>query len=245
MALDPTQKTTLDLITGAMRKTGQYAPGEAITAADANDALDVLNALLDSLSNESKLTFDSTENIVTLTPGQAIYTVGAGGQINVPRPLQITDAYSRLTTSASSVDFPCGIRDLADYASIGLKLQPGPWAKWVFYNPTFPLGTLYFWPVPTQTVEFHFWTTGLLNFVSLTQQLTLPQGYYNFLQFKLAEMLCIDYGVPISPDLARLTRQFESVIRSTNEVPDRSIRIDAGIATRNNNDAGWFLTGGF
>lgn len=245
MALDPTSKIALDVITGALRKTGQYAPGEAITAQDAEDALDVLNALFDSMSNDNLAVFNTNENIVTMNPGQVSYTVGVGGDINIQRPLRITSAYSRMTTSSSTVDFPCDIVDESAYTSIGLKSQPGPWAKILFYNTSYPLSTMYLWPVPSQGVELHFWTDMLLQSVDLTTQLQLPQGYYNYLQFALAEMLCIDYGLPVPPDIVRMTNKFERKIKANNNAVDREIRIDSAIATKNNNDAGWILTGGF
>lgn len=320
---DPTTLTALKLITGALRKTGQYGAGEAISSEDAADALDVFNGLLDSLSNDNKAIFFSNENIITLTANQLSYTIGneyAGnfvgtvtsgsptitgftppqlptngniqqsfvvgatligpgiptgttalaigsntvtmsqnavgnftnqisftspGQIAIQRPLRITQAYSRITTTNSFVDFPCEIKDIDAYAHIGLKYQPGPWAKWLFYNPTFPNGTIYLWPVPTQTVQFHFWTDMLLQSVGLTDVLRLPQGYYNYLQFALAELLCVDYGIGVPPDLARLARRYEMMIKSNNATVDREIAIDAAIQTRNANNAGFILTGGF
>lgn len=245
MAIDPTSKTTLDLITGALRKTGQYAPGEAISAADANDALDVLNGLLDVLSNDNLAVYSVNENIVTLTPGKQIYTIGIGGDIAIQRPLRITEAYSRLTNSSGSVDFKCEIKTNDDYASIGLKLQPGPWPKWLFYDPIFPLGKIYFWPVPAQGVEFHFWTEMLFQPNSLTAQLTLPQGYYLMLQYALAEALCPEYGIPCLPDVSRLAARYMKSIRNTNANPTRTMDIDKAIATSNANNAGWILTGGF
>lgn len=245
MAIDPTAKTALDLITGALRKTGQYAPGETISASDANDALDVLNALFDSMSNDGEATYNTNENIITLTPGKQTYTIGIGGDINIQRPLRIHTAYSRLTTSTSAVDFPCEIKDESAYTSLGLKTQPGPWPKWLFYNTGWPLATIYLWPVPTQGVQLHFWTDMLLQSVSLASVLQLPQGYYNYLQFALAELLCVDYGIPVPQDLRRLAAKFERKIKSNNASVDREIAIDAGLAVSNANDAGWILTGGF
>lgn len=246
MSADPTTKTALDLITGALRKTGQYAPGEAISSADANDALDVFNGLLDMWSNESLAVFNNNENIVTLTPGKKVYTVGTGADINIQRPLRITAAYSRVTTSGSGgVDFPCEVKDTNEYASIGIKSQPGPWPKWLYYNTNFPTAQMYFWPVPQMAVEFHFWTDMLLQAVNLTDTLALPQGYYMGLQFALAEVLQIEYGVPVNPDVRRMASQFKKTLKSNNASPDRIIAIDGAIAASNANNAGFILTGGF
>jgi hypothetical protein len=320
---DPTTLTAQTLITGALRKTGNYASGEAISASDLSDALDVLNGHLDAMSNDNKAIFNSNENIFYPTPGQISYSMGneyagvfsgtvtsesnvitgvtpptAGtngssqeplavgatlvgpgiltgttvasigtntvtmsanavgnftnlisftspGQIVIQRPLRITKAYSRITTTTSTVDFPCEVKDLDAYGNIGLKNQPGPWPKWLFYNPSFPNGTLYFWPVPTQTVEFHFWTDALLQSVSLNTVLQLPQGYYIYLQFALAELLCVEYGIPVPADIRRLAAKYEKMIKSNNMTVDREINIDQSLCVTNANNAGFILTGGF
>lgn len=243
MSADPTSKTALDLITGALRKTGQYAPGEAISSADANDALDVFNGMLDLWSNESLAVFNNNENVITLTAGKSTYTVGVGGDVNIQRPLRISQAYSRLTTSGSPVDFPCDIVDTEQYTSIGMKLQPGPWPKRLYYNTGFPLAQLFIWPVPNRAVEFHFWTDMLLQSVNLNDPLNIPQGYYMALQFGLAELLCPEYGINVPPDVARMAKQFKKLLKSNNSNPDRVIAIDA--PTSKGNDAGWIITGGF
>ena len=167
------------------------------------------------------------------------------GQIVIQRPLRITKAYSRMTTTSSTVDFPCDIIDLDAYGNIGLKTQPGPWAKSLFYNPTFPNGTMYLWPVPSQSIEFHFWTDALLQSVQLNTVLTLPQGYYMWLQFLLSEIWCIENGIPVSDDVKRLIRKYEGMIKSNNAYTDRKIAIDGAIAANGNKNAGWILTGGF
>lgn len=245
MSADPTTKTALDLITGALRKTGQYAPGEAISSADANDALDVLNGLLDIWSNESLAVFNNNENTITLTPGKAVYTVGIGGDISIQRPLRITNAYSRLTTSGSSVDFKCEVKDTNEYTSIGMKSQPGPWPKWLYYNTGFPTAQMFMWPVPQMPVEFHFWTDMILQAVNLSDTLALPQGYYLGLQFALAEVLFIEYGNPVPADVRRMASAFKKILKGNNASPDRIISVDGAIATSGGNNAGFILTGGF
>lgn len=245
MSADPTSKTALDLIKGALRLIGQYAPGESLSADDANDGLDSLNGLLDVLSTQNLAIFNNNENITTLVAGQSAYTVGVGGNINIQRPLRITQAYSRLTTSGSSVDFQCDIKDTAFYASIGMKNQPGPWPKVLYYNTSFPLAQLFVWPVPQRAIEFHFWTDMLMQSVSLTTQLALPQGYYLALQFALAEILAPQYGVAVSADARRLADRYMKAIKSNNSSPDRLMVVDGAIATTGAADAGFYLTGGF
>jgi hypothetical protein len=68
--------TALSLITGGLRRTGSYAAGESLDSDDANDCLETLNDLLDSLSLDKDIIFGSTENILAWTANQNQYTVG-------------------------------------------------------------------------------------------------------------------------------------------------------------------------
>jgi hypothetical protein len=66
----------LDLITGALRNISVYAAGQPMDATDAGDALQVLNDLLDSLSQDKFFVYTANESIVAWTPGQFQYTIG-------------------------------------------------------------------------------------------------------------------------------------------------------------------------
>ena len=246
MANDPTTKTALDLITGALRKIGQYAPGEAITAADASDALDTYNALLDMWSNQKLAVFNTIETVVNLTAGQNTYTMGIGGYFNIERPLRLVRAYSRLnSTGSSSVDFPMQIVGVQKYTNIGMKNQPGPWPKIGFYNPTYPLATLIIWPVPQRNIEFHLWSEIVLSSVNLNTVLNLPRGYYLALQFALAELLCPEYGMAVPPDIKRFAKEQKAVIKALNGNPQTETGVDGAIAANGGINAGFILTGGF
>jgi hypothetical protein len=245
MSADPTTKTALDLITGALRKIGQYAPGETLSAADANDALDTVNGLLDLWSNQHLAVYNNIETIKNLNAGQSTYTVGTGGYFNIERPLRIDKMYSRITTGNGSVDFQCEEVTLQKYGSIGLKSQPGPWPKMAYYNTSYPLGEIIFWPVPSQNVEFHLWTDQVFTSMNLTDPLNMPRGYYLGFQFAVAEVLCPEYGIPVPPDVRRFAKEFKQVIKAMNANPQAETGVDPSIVSSNGNDAGWILTGGF
>lgn len=245
MSTDQTTKTALDLITGALRKIGQYAPGEPLDSQDANDALDCLNGMLDLWSNQHLSVYNQIETVKTLTSGQASYTIGTGGDFNIERPYRITTVYSRLTSGNSTVDFPCQVATLDKYASIGIKTQPGPWPKIIYYNSGWPTGTLYLWPVPTGSVELHLWTDEVFTALNLTDTVSLPRGYFMGLQYNLAEILCSEYGMSVPPDIRRFAKEFRDIIKAANATPQAECSVDAAIVATNGNDAGWILTGGF
>ena len=238
-------KTALDVISAALRKIGAYAQGEALLAADANDALDTLNGYFDILSTQHFAVYNNVETVLTLTPSQSSYTVGTGGQINIERPLRITEAFSRITTGASPVDFPCAIWPIEQYSKIGLKQQPGPWPKMLYYNTAYPLANLIFWPVPNQVAEFHMWSDQVLSNLSLSSQLNLPRGYFLFLIFALAELLAPDYGKQVPPESPAFLADFKRNIKALNARPQVEAPVDAAIVSTTGSDAGFIIHGGF
>lgn len=68
--------SALDLIKGALRRINSYQSGDTIAPPDAQDCLDTLNDLLDSLSLDKQIMPGSNEWILSWTTGQRLYTVG-------------------------------------------------------------------------------------------------------------------------------------------------------------------------
>ncbi len=245
MSNDPTTKTALDLVTGSLRKIGQYAPGESLASADANDALDTFNGMLDLWSTQNLSVYNNVETIVNLTSGQEAYTIGSGGYFNIVRPLRLTLAYSVISSGSGGVSFPCQITTLQKWGALGLKNQPGPWPKMIYYNSGVPLGTIRVWPVPQSNVEFHLWSDAIFTSLALTDVVALPRGYFMGLQYSLAELLCSEYGMSVPPDIRRFAKEFRDLIKSLNATPTVESTIDPAIVSTNGIDAGWILTGGF
>jgi hypothetical protein len=238
--------TALDIIQGALRKIGAYAVGETLTGEDSSSALEQLNALLDIWSTEHLTVFNNVENVLTFNPGQSTYTIGIGGNFNIDRPLRISGAYTRLSATGSSVDYPCNEIDYDQYAAIGLKSQPGPWPKVMYYNTSYPLAELIVWPVPSMGSEFHFWTDMLFSvFPDLTTPVSLPQGYILGLQTNLALLLAPEYGTEPSPSLVEQARMTKKAIKAVNMTPVGISGYDGAIVAGNGNDAGFILHGGF
>ena len=210
--------TARDLIRGSLRLLGVLASGEQPSAAEAFDGLQALNAFLDSASNE-KLTAYVIERLdVPLVPGKAVYTWGVpGGDIAHPRPFHLEGAVLRLVENA--YEYPLDLVDQAMYQTVALKSQPSLYPSLVWYEPTYPLGTLHLWTVPEQANVL-----GLLPFVPLTRfssldaAVTFPQGYERWLRYALAVELAPEYGREVSPVVVATLAQAISAIKRVNSV---------------------------
>lgn len=68
--------TALSIIQTALRRINSYQSGETIATPDAQDCLDTLNDLLDSLSTDKQHVFGSAENILQWNANQMLYKLG-------------------------------------------------------------------------------------------------------------------------------------------------------------------------
>jgi len=66
----------IEIISGALKDIGALEAGETPTPEAAQDALQMLNFMLDQWSNENMMVFNVTEIIFTLMSGQVQYTLG-------------------------------------------------------------------------------------------------------------------------------------------------------------------------
>ena len=89
----------IDIISRALKDIGALEAGETPAPADAQDALDMLNDMLDQWSNEQMMVYYKTEIIFTLTAGQTQYTIGPGGQVGAT----ITGSISGTTLTVTDV----------------------------------------------------------------------------------------------------------------------------------------------
>lgn len=198
------------------------------------------------------VSFDAGANTVTMSelgtssPGaqQVSYTIP--GDLKMPRPLRITSAFTRLYTSGSGLDYPIEIVDQRRYVDIGFKAISAPWPIVLWYNPTYPLGTLFFYQNPSDSAELHMYTDTILqDLSSLTEEFSMPQGYTRFLKRALARELAPEYGAIWSQQQERLYKESYDFVKALNAVPVPVSNYDSNLIQGNTTDAGWILYGGF
>ena len=213
-----------------------------------------------------------------ITPGTTITQMltGAGGNVNevgtyqlnisqsvastaislyYQRPLNIDSAFVRINTNSNGtpivnggLDYPVAILNVEDYQMIGLKTLNGPWPKALYYQPTETLGNIFVWPNPAQGEMHIFANTNFGRFVTMYDNVNLPQGYSMALRWCLAERLMPMYGKASQTQIAMIVAyaaQGKATIKRTNMKPVQSARFNDALLSSRQKDAGWILTGGF
>lgn len=230
--------TPLDLINLALLDAGVIGVGQTANAEDTNNAWTRLLFLLQQWQRKRYLVFQMQELGLVSTGAQS-YTIGPGAQFNTPiRPDRLDNGcfFRQLVQSSpNQVDYPLElIESWEDYSRICLK-QLSTFPAYVFYNPGYPQGTVYFWPVP-QAGIYQMFLLAKINLSTLfTSQTTvldqiLPNEYFQALYLSLAEILRTAYRLPVDPILTQRAKEAREVLRGANtalarlRMPDSMIR---------------------
>lgn len=206
--------TALDLIESSMRLATILASGEHPDADEAIDGLKSLNDILEGWSLEN-LSVWQTDNLqFALTPGVASYTIGPGGDINATRPVRIGDSYSRV----EGTDFPMSVWGYDEYNQVAVK-NIGGIPERVAYINDFPLGQLFFYPVPAAPGSTLFLNVDRVLSFPLTLQtvLSFPPGYEKALRYTLAVNLAPEYGVSSIPIVQNIATSAKADLQRANK----------------------------
>lgn len=210
------------LIQNALEDGGIIGIGEDIEQEILNKAFRHANWLLTEWARKRWLVYSLTEYSFVSTGAQT-YNVGLGQTVNInPRPDRLEAAFLRFLNSPQPAQFPVDI-DLdiipskEDYFRITVKkIGTLPWR--IFYDPQWPVGVLYPWPVPQPSIyEIHLaFKTVLPRFASFNQPIAFPPEYEAAMNWNLAERYRAAFSMPADDMIIRLARNGRNTIRLAN-----------------------------
>jgi hypothetical protein len=224
--------TPNDLIKLSLKMAGVIGIGQTPLSEDMNDAFSLLNMMLGQWNRRRWLVYHLIETVKVAT-GALSYSIGPGGDFDVPRVTGIDAAFVRLLNNASpnQVDFPLQlVESYDDYATIPLKSQAG-FPQTVFLDTGTPLGTLYVWPLPSNQYEMHLIVrAALAGFDKISDDVDLPNEYQEALLYNLAARLRPAYQLGPDPSVTALAMAALNTIRTSNvqvpllEMPSNLVR---------------------
>lgn len=233
------------LVSGSPTISGVTVPSDLIQRADLTvNGTGIPAGTTVLVVGASTVTMSANATATVATPQQFNYTVP--GDFKMPRPLRVSPSFTRITTQASGLDYPIEVVSQQRYIEIGFKNIPAPWPTSMWYNPTMPLGNLYFYQSPSNSGELHLFTDNILtNFATLTTNVILPQGYSRALKWLLCRELCSVNRYPITPLIMQLAKESYDFIKALNEVPVPVAKYDDILINSNRTDYSWIMHGGF
>lgn len=208
--------TATDIINGALRLLQVASSDAVLTASEANDALDALNLMVDSWSNESLMVSHMTKESFVVIPGHNPYTIGVGGDFDTERPVAIEGA----SFTINGIDYPIKLIAYDDWSAVRLKALSTIFPDYLYYDATFPMGAVYFHPIPisTSTITLYI-RKPFTQFTGLTDALVFPPGYARLMKYGLAIEIAPEYQTTAGDDIKALFVAAKAGIKRTNKRP--------------------------
>lgn len=168
--------TARSIIELAAKQTGILGVGQTLLSEDTNDAFKLLQNMISQWQVRRWLV-PSLSRHSFVGDGSESYSVGIGGDIDIPRPNDIKGAYVvQLNTGSNPVSLPLKkIFSYEDYIRITVKnLNSLP--DHFFYDAQFPLANFYPWPLPSSQYRVHFLAESLLQFTPIIASGSIVTG---------------------------------------------------------------------
>ncbi len=195
--------TVQSLIDASLRLIGAIESGESPSSDESNDALEALNAMLASWYEEGIYIPSRTRESFTLSSSKESYTVGTGGDINTSWPMVIETAYWR----RDNIDYPMDFMEEREYSVISNKRVTSRPSRF-YYEPSFPLGAIFFDYLPDITYQLNLVSLKPLSNLSLSDSINMPGGFDRAIKFNLAVEIAPEYGA--TPSAAVISGAIES-----------------------------------
>ena len=211
--------TANDIINSAFRITNATASGELPSASESQDALVILNDMLDAWNAESLSIFTEQPKEFALTTAQA-YTLGPGGDFNAVRPARIDRGVLKVYSNPIfPLELPLKSYTDAEWASITLKSLANTYPEGFWDDGGYPLRTLSFWPIPIGSsqlaVVLYVWVA-LNQYVSLNDTHTFPPAYARAIKYNLAAELVANGFGEISQTIVAAATESKATLQRMN-----------------------------
>lgn len=224
--------TGRDLVESCLIEIGALAPGENASAAEASQGLTTLNNLLDGWSTKKLMIYEiAIEATLTLTVGQAAYTLGSGGDLNTSRPIKIQEALIRDSSgSGNPRDYPITrMLSTKEYAELGEKGVSTDYPYALYDAGGNPLRTIYLYPTPSAAHTLVLFSLKPLTAIaSLSTTLAFPPGYHRALVKNGAIEFAPQYGKQVTPALVQAAQESKGDIQRANQ-RDSFMKVDPSI----------------
>lgn len=205
--------TAAVIISDALKEILVIGESETPSATMLADGLRMLNRLLSTLSANNNFAFDQSYEIRPLN-GEASFTMGPTGNIVTARPIKIETAYVVRT----GISIPVRVFDNERYDDITSKALTGDDTQAIYYEGTYPNGTVYCYPVSTGCTLHMRTVNSVKQFASSSVQIDMPEGYEDGIMLSLACRMAPGYGKNLHPETKIATRRAMNAVKITNQV---------------------------
>ncbi len=236
--------TGLTIVSDALLDLNIVGAGDPISNDDAAFVLARLNRILDRWNADRGAVYAEQFQTFALTPSLSPHTIGPTGATwtTTQRPQKIDDA-ALILSGTTGPQAPITVRDAAWYAALSYPALTSSVPTDVYYQPDFPNGKLFFYPVPTAARSVELMTRLVLAQLLLTTVFALPPGYQEALTLTLEESIAGPYEQAVSPQLTKDAKNARAIIFAANRVTPRLRTRGDGLPGGGAHSGGTYLNG--
>lgn len=223
--------------------TGNYLDSTSAWGGVQADAIEspagaayVLKTISFDVEDESVIGAKTTTLRVTLLLGAVnasvyfdTFAIAGLATVPVPRPIYIDRVSILDPTLDTPYEIPLTKWNDAAYEQQTVKDLQSTFPSAWYYNPTFPYGTLTFWPVPSSATydAVIYVPTQVAQFEAITDTFEAPPGYLRMLVNNLALELCPSYEKQPHPLLMKAAAESLAAVKRANQRPT-DLAFDSG-----------------
>jgi hypothetical protein len=190
-----------------------------------------LNRLFDRWNADPRARFTGGLTSFTPIPNHQPHTLGPNGAdwAVTQRPVSIKGANLILNTSTPAVRIPLRIRDLNWWRQQSVQGIATTMPTDLYFEPNWPNGSVYLWPVPTSTYPIELQLDGLFGVMTETDTFWLPFGYRDAITLTLAEELAPGNGQTVAASTKASAQAARDLIFANNDEAPYISTADSGI----------------
>lgn len=165
-------------------------PGQGISPSEADEGLGLLNSMIDGWKIEGLLMYCTRRSTWDVVIGQAVYSIGPGGDFDMERPEHIHRASYLVPSTPSNRPAEIAmsvILTFEEWQQIIVKSTQSTFPFAIYYQPFVPLGAINFYPVPNQVSTIVLYTPQTMSEVATVDDpIIVPNGFREMLEYNLA-----------------------------------------------------------
>ena len=143
----------------------------------------------------------------------------------------------------NGITYPVKVIDNERYDPITYKALAGANPQAIYYEATYPNGTLYLYPIASGCTLKIRVLNSVKQFASTSVNIDMPEGYEDAIMLALAIRMAPGYGKQVNPDTKQAARRAMNAIKVTNQVVPTMDLPDA-VMGRSGSSFASFMSGG-
>ena len=216
--------TVLDQLKRSLRIIRQLAPGRAPGPSETADAIVVLNAMLDQANTSPLKRYNTRIDAFDLEAGKYVYTLGPGGDWDIPRPVTITKA-SRIQLGTSPIHTPIAVWGEDDWQNIRLQeVASATIPLGIYPDGAIPVQNVHVWPGAGPGYQIELYSgQQIAAFSATSDTIVAPQGYLEWMAYEWAKRLATEWGKEWRPECEQLLREARASIKASKTAAPRLV----------------------